>query len=194
MSMPRYRSAPASRSSWQCGLHRDHPFEPGLELADSLLLRSFVLPEHVLCPRVGRYLTGRAGSCVFSSARGLRGDADTRRRDRHGADGGDASCARGDGRRVEWDVQHAGVDVMESAGALPEETLAWMRGRAVAFFEPSATRSARASAPSTWRCVAARSALRATVQVVPRRPLALRERRRGHRSREHGGSVAPGIE
>ena len=63
------------------------------------------------------------------------------------------AAAATSGSSFDWDVQQAGVDVMESAGTpLPPETLESIQRNKVAIKGPITTPSAPVSAPSTSRC------------------------------------------
>ena len=102
--------------------------------------------------------------------------------------------AEATGVGFDWDVQEAGVDVMETAGTpLPEETLAVQaatRSRLKALITtPIGTgfRSANVALRHEARAVRVPQA----VQDVRRCALPLRQRRPRTRSREHRGTSTP---
>ena len=97
------------------------------------------------------------------------------------------------GVEFDWDVQHAGTDVMEQndGNPLPEHVLESIRQNGIALKGPITTpvgggfRSVNVGAAQGARPLRPG----APVQELPGRPLALRERRPDRRAREHRGPL-----
>ena len=80
-----------------------------------------------------------------------------------------AACSR-TGVEFDWDVQHAGTDVMDEndGNPLPEHVLESIRQNGTALKGPITTPSAAASAPSTSACASrSTSTARCALQVLP---------------------------
>ena len=91
----------------------------------------------------------------------------------------------------EWDVQEAGVDIMETAGTpLPDSVIESIKANKVAIKGPITTPVGTASAASTSRCARRSTSTPAyALQELQGRALAVRGHRPRHRPREHRGPL-----